>query len=73
MAVAVAIAISPFWISRRGSGEPNPAFFGFVPLVDRPALKEQHLEVEGCVRTVLPGAMFRVEPGDWHLTPRRDL
>jgi translation initiation factor IF-1 len=29
--------------------------------------KEQHIEVEGCVTTVLPGTMFRVELDNKHL------
>ena len=28
--------------------------------------KEQHIEVEGCVTTVLPGTMFRVELDNKH-------
>jgi translation initiation factor IF-1 len=31
------------------------------------AMKEQHIEVEGCVQTVLPGTMFRVELNNKHL------
>jgi translation initiation factor IF-1 len=30
-------------------------------------MKEQHIEVEGCVQTVLPGTMFRVELNNKHL------
>lgn len=30
-------------------------------------MKEQHIEVEGCVHTVLPGTMFRVELDNKHL------
>jgi len=30
-------------------------------------LKEEHIEVEGCVQTVLPGTMFRVELDNKHL------
>ena len=30
-------------------------------------MKEQHIEVEGIINTVLPGTMFRVELGNKHL------
>jgi translation initiation factor IF-1 len=30
-------------------------------------VKEEHIEVEGCVQTVLPGTMFRVELDNKHL------
>jgi translation initiation factor IF-1 len=30
-------------------------------------MKEEHIEVEGCVQTVLPGTMFRVELPNKHL------
>ena len=30
-------------------------------------MKEEHIEVEGCVQTVLPGTMFRVELNNKHL------
>jgi translation initiation factor IF-1 len=30
-------------------------------------MKEAHIEVEGCVQTVLPGTMFRVELDNKHL------
>ena len=30
-------------------------------------MKEEHIEVEGCVMTVLPGTMFRVELDNKHL------
>jgi translation initiation factor IF-1 len=39
----------------------------FVPNADLSAMKEQHIEVEGCVTTVLPGTMFRVELANKHL------
>jgi translation initiation factor IF-1 len=32
-----------------------------------PIMKEEHIEVEGCVTTVLPGTMFRVELTNKHL------
>lgn len=30
-------------------------------------MKEAHIEVEGCIHTVLPGTMFRVELPNKHL------
>ena len=30
-------------------------------------MKEENIEVEGCVQTVLPGTMFRVELSNKHL------
>ena len=36
-------------------------------MIDQPDIKEQHLEVEGCVKIVLPGTMFRVELDNKHL------
>jgi translation initiation factor IF-1 len=39
-------------------GEPGSAFL---------PLKEQHIEVEGTVKVVLPGTMFRVELDNQHL------
>ena len=70
-----------FEISRRGSGEPGPAFlFGSVPFAGwsdaavasrsgklNQFMKEEHIEVEGRVTTVLPGTMFRVELDNKHL------
>jgi translation initiation factor IF-1 len=38
---------------------------GLVPFY--PQMKEEHIEVEGCVQTVLPGTMFRVELDNKHL------
>jgi translation initiation factor IF-1 len=35
-------------------------------MTERP-MKEEHIEVEGCVQTVLPGTMFRVELDNKHL------
>jgi translation initiation factor IF-1 len=63
-AVAVAVAIATNHqpvISRRGSGEPDSAVF--ISLT----MKEDHIEVEGCVKVVLPGTMFRVELDNKHL------
>ena len=65
--VVVVTATNQHQISRRGSGEPDPVFFDFVPIADLSAMKEQHIEVEGCVTTVLPGTMFRVELANKHL------
>jgi translation initiation factor IF-1 len=31
------------------------------------AMKEEHIEIEGCVKVVLPGTMFRVELDNKHL------
>lgn len=39
-------------------GQPGFAIF---------LLKEQHIEIEGTVKMVLPGTMFRVELGNKHL------
>jgi translation initiation factor IF-1 len=66
-AAAVAIAIKRFGISKRGSVRAGPRFFWFVPIAGLPAMKEQHIEVEGRVMTVLPGTMFRVELDNKHL------
>jgi translation initiation factor IF-1 len=55
--------------SWRGSGEPNPAFSFFtvgLPVM-RVSTKEEHIEVEGMVTTVLPGTMFRVELDNKHM------
>jgi translation initiation factor IF-1 len=49
------------------AGLPERAFHRRpVPLRDEP-MKEEHIEVEGCVQTVLPGTMFRVELDNKHL------
>jgi len=63
-----------------GFGCAGPRFlFGCVPLPvgGRPAvsqtwpretaMKEEHIEIEGRVQTVLPGTMFRVELDNKHL------
>ncbi len=57
-----------------------PFSFGPAPLAGRPdavgqyqhgyfhqSMKEEHIEVEGNVTTVLPGTMFRVELDNKHL------
>jgi translation initiation factor IF-1 len=36
-------------------------------LTAKQPMKEDHIEVEGCVKTVLPGTMFRVELPNKHL------
>jgi translation initiation factor IF-1 len=51
---------------RRGSVEPDFAVSFFRPLFMNPT-KEDHIEVEGCITTVLPGTMFRVELENKHL------
>ena len=60
--VAVAV-IRPEQISRRGSGEPGLADF-FLRALE---MKEEPIEVEGRIHTVLPGTMFRVELDNKHL------
>jgi translation initiation factor IF-1 len=47
----------------------HPADFHFyrrLALRDQ-RMKEEHIQVEGCVQTVLPGTMFRVELDNKHL------
>jgi translation initiation factor IF-1 len=53
---------------------PGPAFLsrdvsrdGAVLDDGKEVMKEQHIEVEGSVQTVLPGTMFRVELDNKHL------
>jgi translation initiation factor IF-1 len=60
---------------------PPFSFFRFVPLAGLrnvavssqtdsslyESMKEEHIEVEGRVTTVLPGTMFRVELGNKHV------
>jgi len=38
-----------------------------VPGIDLSAMKQEHIEIEGRVTTVLPGTMFRVELDNKHL------
>jgi len=69
-AAVVANATNPFSdFAWRGSGEPNPAFFYFSRrfVRMRAPTKEEHIEVEGRVQTVLPGTMFRVELDNKHV------
>jgi translation initiation factor IF-1 len=40
---------------------------GASPIVSVSFMKEEHIQVEGCVQTVLPGTMFRVELDNKHL------
>jgi translation initiation factor IF-1 len=54
-------ATSDFFWSAGGSPFPRPV------QSRRRTLKEQHIEVEGMVQTVLPGTMFRVELDNKHL------
>jgi len=50
-----------------GFGRTEPRFF-FSPIAVRPVpMKEDHIEVEGLVTTVLPGTMFRVQLDNKHL------
>jgi translation initiation factor IF-1 len=61
-----------FELSRRGSGEPNSAFFFnlvsiFCLIAVCLSMREEPIEVEGRVQTVLPGTMFRVELENKHL------
>jgi translation initiation factor IF-1 len=37
------------------------------PFLVNAIVKEEHIEIEGCVKTVLPGTMFRVELDNKHL------
>jgi translation initiation factor IF-1 len=66
--VAVPIAIDSLseeplvW---RGSGELDPAVF-FMKTMNEPS-KEDAIEVEGSIRVVLPGTMFRVELDNKHM------
>jgi translation initiation factor IF-1 len=45
-------------------GDPSSSFSGEPPLV---MPKEEHIELEGSIHTVLPGTMFRVELPNKHL------
>jgi translation initiation factor IF-1 len=67
MAVAVAIATRPLGISWWGPAEPDPTFLILVSIAGVSAMKEEHIELEGRVTTVLPGTMFRVELDNKHL------
>src|SRR5690242_5939898 len=82
MAVAVDVATRSFRISWRGPGlNRAPPFHlaasRFARRQDRAPqnrrvsrnqlMKEEHIEVEGRVMTVLPGTMFRVELDNKHL------
>src|SRR5437667_5519953 len=80
-AAVVAVVTKHFGISWRGSAWTGPAFLSRgVMFADRPdvalqdrqvllnqPMKEEHIEVEGRVMTVLPGTMFRVELENKHL------
>jgi translation initiation factor IF-1 len=54
-------------ISWAGIGQPTSAPFCFHFLTGWSDMKEEHIEVEGRVTTVLPGTMFRVELDNKHL------
>jgi translation initiation factor IF-1 len=78
---AVVAVIDPTRIFRAGFGQPELRLFLFYdagepaagwrtpsPLFPaRLPMKEEHIEVEGRVMTVLPGTMFRVELTNKHL------
>jgi translation initiation factor IF-1 len=59
---------SPFSLSRSAFACPSAAAFPSrqVAVICQP-MKEEHIEVEGRVMTVLPGTMFRVELDNKHL------
>jgi translation initiation factor IF-1 len=72
-AVAVVTNSSGFQGGVRVNRTP-PFLFGSVLLPDGGSsivsvsfMKEEHIQVEGCVQTVLPGTMFRVELDNKHL------
>jgi translation initiation factor IF-1 len=66
-AVAVANATNPFRIFHGGVRvNRTPPFIFFVLCMSAP-VKEEHIEVEGRVQTVLPGTMFRVELDNKHV------
>jgi hypothetical protein len=69
--VVVVVATKPVWISKRSSVRTGLRFlfFWFVPIAAPPAMKEEHIEVAGSVTKVLPGTMFRVEPGNKEMSP----
>jgi len=50
-----------------GFGLPNGAIDNRPISSKEELLKEEHIEVEGSVQTVLPGTMFRVELDNKHL------
>lgn len=52
---------------RRGSGEPDSAVRLFFQKLPMNPGKEDHIDVEGRITTVLPGTMFRVELDNKHL------
>jgi translation initiation factor IF-1 len=67
---AVAIATNPAQAGIYGGVRVNrapPFLFYDRPFVMSISTKEEHIEVEGCVTTVLPGTMFRVELDNKHL------
>jgi translation initiation factor IF-1 len=62
---AAVIAINPEQDFTAEFGQPGSAFL-FLNRMNEKS-KEQHIEVEGSVTTVLPGTMFRVELDNKHL------
>jgi len=69
VAAVVAVTKNLFRFNERGSAPAEPRFC--FPEVKSAALsqrmKEEHIEVEGRVQTVLPGTMFRVELPNKHV------
>jgi len=67
--VAAAVAVTkqrgPLIPSGDASGLPGLAFF--ISKMDKHSSSEGHVEVEGYVRTVLRGTMFRVELDNKHM------
>jgi translation initiation factor IF-1 len=49
------------------AGPWNAAIRDWPVSTTNPQMKEEHIEVEGCIQTVLPGTMFRVELANKHL------
>jgi translation initiation factor IF-1 len=64
---AVVIGVDPVWqiLLRRGSGEPDSAVF--LSSLFMNSSKEEAIEIEGRIITVLAGTMFRVELDNKHL------
>src|SRR5208337_4301890 len=46
---------------------PGTTFFQDLTYQESDPVKEDHIEVEGCVQTVLPGTMFRVQLDNKHI------
>lgn len=54
------------WDRGRGSAELSASLLVLDGTGSDASMKE-HIEIEGCVKTVLPGTMFRVELDNKHL------